>query len=122
MAKINGSTIPTPSAVSPPEIEHAFRGGMRVKASGAVTADWIEASDKKAWKLSWTLVNATAYGQLKTAHAAVLNATASGVTYLDPSGDTYYVTADPQDWKMQESQQLTGGGLRYNVSFSLREV
>jgi hypothetical protein len=122
MATINGASIPTPSAVEAPSISQKWRGSGREKASGIVRFQWVQASRKRTWKLSWTAINATALGQLQTAYDALAAATDSGIAYVDVSSTSYQVTLDPGSFELDTQQVLTGSGVRYNVNLTLRQV
>ena len=119
--QINGSNIPYPSASSPPERTEAYRGSGREMADGSVVFQWVAASIKHAFNLTWTNITSTDLNTLQSAYATV--AAGTSTSYKDVNGSTYNVTLDPDSPEMKITYaKAAGGTLRYTVTWQLRQV
>lgn len=119
--QINSTDIPYPAASSPPEYQEAYRGAGHEMADGSVVFQWVSSARKRVWRLSWVALTATDMEKLRTAYNTV--ATNTSTTYKDVNGTTYNVTLDPENMTLDvKYRKAAGGVLRYDVTWSLRQV
>ena len=90
-------------------------------ADGSVVFQWVSSARKRVWRLSWVALTATDMEKLRTAYNTV--ATNTSTTYKDVNGTTYNVTLDPENMTLDvKYRKAAGGVLRYDVTWSLRQV
>ena len=120
--QINDVDIPYPSAQQPPELTQAYRGAGKEMADGTVVFQWINASLKRVWRLSWKAISGSDLSALQTAYGTVAG---QNSTKWEPStgGGPYYVTLDPGDPELKVTfVKKYGTTPLYDVQWTLREV